>query len=151
MKLVHLTCYFLKHCKSHVYMCAVGRVCPEGIASLRIGSLIISGDAILFFDRATMQEHGVGSGGTRNISGTTSYHEALEAQLAELHKKEAALVFSSCFIANDTTLFTLGKHLPGIVWQCRSLRLRICNKIDIIEVWIKNKDNENCYMPRKGR
>ena len=52
---------------------------------------------------------GVGAGGTRNIGGNSSLHESLEAQLAELHGKERALVFSSCFIANDTALETLGE------------------------------------------
>jgi len=56
---------------------------------------------------------GVGAGGTRNIGGNSSLHESLEAQLAELHGKERALVFSSCFIANDTALETLGAKLPG--------------------------------------
>lgn len=56
---------------------------------------------------------GVGAGGTRNIGGNSSLHEALEASLAALHGKERALVFSSCFIANDTCLETLGAKLPG--------------------------------------
>lgn len=63
--------------------------------------------------RDTLKQHGAGAGGTRNISGTSKFHVDLEQELADLHGKDAALLFSSCFVANDSTLFTLAKMMPG--------------------------------------
>jgi 5-aminolevulinate synthase len=62
----------------------------------------------------TLLEIGTGSGGTRNISGTSSFHTSLEKKLANLHNKENALLFSSAYTANQSTLWTLGKKIKNL-------------------------------------
>ncbi len=58
---------------------------------------------------------GVGAGGTRNIAGTTPYHSNLEHEIASLHQKSSALLFSSGYVANDTSIATLGKLIPNLI------------------------------------
>lgn len=64
---------------------------------------------------SAIKSYGTGAGGTRNIAGNSQMTEKLEEEIAKLHKKPAALIFSSCFVANDATLSTLARILPGCI------------------------------------
>ena len=107
--------------------------------------------------KTALETSGAGAGGTRNISGTTHYHIALEHELTQLHKKESALLFTSAYNANQTTLETMGKIMPDMLFVSdaqnhssiiQGLRHSKCRK----EIFKHNdvKDLESILMSNPG-
>jgi 5-aminolevulinate synthase len=90
-----------------------------------------------------LDQTGSGSGGTRNIGGTSHYHVALEIELAKLHKKEATLMYTSAYVANEWTLISLSKIVPDICFLSdsknhASLIQGISNSRAEKRIWLHN-------------
>jgi len=88
---------------------------PDEVISFCSNDYLAQGQNPVVVDamKTVLDRNGAGAGGTRNISGTTPYHSALESEIADLHDTESALVFTSCFVANDSSISTLCKMLPN--------------------------------------
>jgi 5-aminolevulinate synthase len=106
--------------RSRGHFPAASRLTPAGESAITVwcsNDYLGQGQnpAVLAAMHAALDAVGAGSGGTRNISGTTHYHVELEAEIADLHAKPASLLFTSAFVANATALATLQRLLPGLV------------------------------------
>ena len=98
--------------------------------------------AVLNAMHEALDATGAGSGGTRNISGTTVYHKRLEDELANLHGKESTLLFTSAYIANDATLSTLPKLFPDLIIYSDAL-----NHASMIEGIRRNGGSKRIFRP----
>lgn len=93
-----------------------GKYAPKNIINWCSNDYLGMGqnDFVINAMHSALDQTGSGSGGTRNIGGTSHYHVALEKELAKLHSKESALLFSSAYVANEWALIALAKIIPNI-------------------------------------
>lgn len=93
-----------------------GKYAPKNIINWCSNDYLGMGqnDFVINAMHSALDQTGSGSGGTRNIGGTSHYHVALEKELAKLHNKESALLFSSAYVANEWALIALAKIIPNI-------------------------------------
>ena len=84
-----------------------------------------------------LDQTGAGSGGTRNIAGTSHYHVALEHEIANLHNKQRALLFTSAYVANEWTLIALSKIIPNIEYisdeNIKAMREKMYPKLEKVK------------------
>lgn len=109
---------------SNDYVCCSLRLGSDWCEELRLTNVQLgmgSNPEVLKTMHNVLDTYGAGAGGTRNISGHNKHAISLEASLAKLHKTESALAFTSCYVANDATLATLGSKLPDCVILSDSL------------------------------
>jgi 5-aminolevulinate synthase len=93
-----------------------GKYAPKNIVNWCSNDYLGMGQNQYVIDamHTALDQTGSGSGGTRNIGGTSHYHVTLEKELAKLHKKESALLFTSAYVANEWTLIALSRIIPDI-------------------------------------
>lgn len=108
----------VRECGNYPYALWYGPYCVKKIVNWCSNDYLGMGQHKVVLDsmRTALESAGAGSGGTRNISGTTHFHVALENEIAGLHKKQKSLLFSSAYVANEWTLIALAKIVPDIVF-----------------------------------